>query len=293
MKPGNAAALYNQLETFCKPAHGKYTYTSENGDTYPIYHTQFATYQISRLADTIIEIGNSTDVSHQDNLIEFGRILDKELQDQPWTKETFSDASLYPQNSIISPRDVSTAVTTLGQITSDTDKNTPSSLAELACDIITVYNHEIALQKQYGARDNAAKNARYEDDLSREKAERQTDEALTAMISHIRHHEGHTVFGLPEPDPITITELWKMIQETGFRHDISHEWVYSLYLDHRPISSHMPADAIDQELRTHLAGIGIPEKYQGNTSEKWESESEPPISDVVDDNGYVTLENES
>ncbi|WP_302083218.1 hypothetical protein [Salinibaculum rarum] len=286
MQPGNAAALYSHLESYCDPTHATHTITV-NGTDHDVYHTQLTTYQIDAIADLIAETAQDADFNlPEDTLFDFSDIVETAINNSSFGAPTH-DKHLYPRDSLVDPITLSSQATKLEQLRDDDQISVSvESIGDLTAKLLTLYNIDRFQQRRLSAEKDAKQNLR-ENGAEFEVSKRETAEAITAMAGVIADAHDPAVFELPSPDPITVTELWWMIEETGF--EPSHEWVYALYIDHKRPLHHAPDDAMMHEMMTGVSNLMMPKRHR-DTSEKWESNAEPDLEDVTDDHGYVTLD---
>lgn len=285
MKAGNAGSLYNNLEEFSKEDYGEYVCEFDSGNSHTIYHTQFATYQIEPLVDLIKEalmqcktelgVTDKTEQISYDDLLDNTREISREVEDHVSdTRFTSDNNGLFIENTMVRPMYVFDSMTIL-DIFEDVEIE---SLEKFACDILTVYNYELARREIHLEREKAKRSYQRDNDVKN--AEREVSEIMVAVSDLIKKHHERDLFSTPNIDPITVYELWDIIEGTEFDEG-EHKWLYALFIDQKDPFNYAPSDAISKEIMSIMFGSFIPtsqEKY-----EKWESENEPDIEDVKKD----------
>lgn len=282
MTPGNAAALYSQLTQFCNPSRATYDYQPTQTDSHHIYHTQYATYQIRDVADIITQaIRDSVVTEYPEELFELTTPIRNAFEDSPHaTPDT--RPNLYPQDSLIDPIELTHQCMTLSTHLNNEKINTPSldSPGAITAALLTEYNRELAWGRLLTAELNA-KRSLQDAGYSYTETESELGELKAAMTAVIRDAHPYSVFSIPTPDPVTIIELWQILEQ-GF--EPAADWVYAIYIsDHAPLR-HAPHDADSRELMSSLSNLFLPEESRTNPPGKWESESEPDL-DAVRENG--------
>ncbi len=272
---GDAQSLHKHLLKFAARSGKQVQHGSE---TYTIHHTQFGLYDVQEAFTTVLEQTESDPR------------VDREFQTEAESALEDSYVSLdsdlqhhYLRREYIEPRDFWSAASDYRQaLLSEENDELPNlnvvqpsakSREEAVAEVFSLMHADAAGMDAF-LPFNSPYSCDDEDDKKPDECV-SVDEAAFALRDTAHSLHGPSVLTRPDPSLHTTRVLYELYDEYGMKHNVRH--IYGVLVSHLRPRFYEPDDA---DTRRFQRSIGRSMMGEGDATEKWTSNKEPPLDSL-------------
>lgn len=279
---GGPESLYEDLLRFITKSE---RVINSEGDSYSVYHTQYASFNTTELFSVLVEQTTAHPVSE---VSEFSSEVRENANEAAAVIDDYTVQNFYEKREYVTSQDISSAATTYlsrsanNRFDGQSLHTVSETLDRKQCiaDILTLLFSERAVNRAHW-KFNVFGGMRMETNDGEDHHPNEgidDSEAVFALRDVVETFNERAVLKQPNPTRHTIRVLYNVFNDIGMNPSVRE--IYGILVDPYKQTMYKHTDADGRETQTAIANLGNIAMGAGETEKRWVNPDEPPLKTI-------------